>query len=248
MPNNEKLWQKYKEQGDLQAREDLILEHINLVRYAAGRISVILPDHIERDDLESYGIIGLIEAVENFDWTRNINFSTFALPRIKGEIFDHLRNQDWLPSSMRRQIKLIEEIRLDFKNSEGRAPANDELAEIMEMDIEKLENILYRKYLSDWISLSHDYDGSELIQLIDSGTEKPVSKMEEEDAVELLAEKIDNLKEREKLLVQLYYYEELTQSEIAQIMDISPARVSQIHKQIVRRLRGMLSRSKEYFF
>ncbi len=248
MPNNEKLWQKYKEQGDLQAREDLILEHINLVRYAAGRISVILPDHIERDDLESYGIIGLIEAVENFDWTRNINFSTFALPRIKGEIFDHLRNQDWLPSSMRRQIKLIEEIRLDFKNSEGRAPANDELAEIMEMDIEKLENILYRKYLSDWISLSHDYDGSELIQLIDSGTEKPVSKMEEEDAVELLAEKIDNLKEREKLLVQLYYYEELTQSEIAQIMDISPARVSQIHKQIIRRLRGMLSRSKEYFF
>ncbi|RCW47669.1 MULTISPECIES: sigma-70 family RNA polymerase sigma factor [unclassified Halanaerobium] len=248
MPNNEKLWQKYKEQDDMQAREALILEHINLVRYAAGRISVILPDHIDRDDLESYGIIGLIEAVENFDWSRNINFSTFALPRIKGEIFDHLRSQDWLPSSMRRQIKLIEERKLDFKNDQGRDPSNSELAEIMNMDIEKIEDILYRKYLSDWISLSYEYDGSELIQLIDSGADKPVSKMEEEDAVELLAEKIDSLKEREKLLVQLYYYEELTQLEIAEIMDISPARVSQLHKQIVRRLRGMLSRSKEYFF
>ncbi|MGM0602304.1 MAG: sigma-70 family RNA polymerase sigma factor [Bacillota bacterium] len=248
MPKKEKLWQKYKEQSDQQARKDLILEHINLVRYAAGRISVILPDHIDRDDLESYGIIGLIEAVENFDYKRNIKFSTFALPRIKGEIFDHLRNQDWLPSSMRRQIKLIDERKLEFKNKQGREPSNEELAETLDIDLEKIENVLYRKYISDWISLSHDYDGSELIQLIDSDAEQPAAKMEEEDAVELLAEKIDSLKKREKLLVQLYYYEELTQTEIADIMDISPARVSQIHKQIVRRLRGMLSKNKEYFF
>jgi len=247
MAIDKKVWGKFKEENSSTAREELILKHLNLVRYAAGRIMIMLPDHVDKEDLESYGIIGLIEAVENFDHTRGINFSTFALPRIKGEIYDYLRSKDWLPTNMRRQIKELASQKEDFKSDYGREPSERELADITGIREDRIRTIERHKQMSDWISLSKEYDGIELINLLSSDIESAVSHLEKSEAVELLAEKIDALSDQQKLVVSLYYYEELTQVEIAEIMDLSPARVSQIHSKSVRRLRGMLSRSKEYF-
>jgi RNA polymerase sigma factor for flagellar operon FliA len=247
MSLDKSMWKKYKEGQDQAAREELIMKHLNLVRYAAGRIMILLPEYIDREDLESYGIIGLIEAVENFDYQRGINFSTFALPRIKGEIYDFLRSRDWLPTNMRRELKELESQREDFKAKNGRDPTSEELTELTDIREDRIKTIEQHKQMSEWLSLSQEYDGVELIDLLASNLKTAVDHLEHQEAVAVLAEKIDSLSEQEKLVVSLYYYEELTQVEIAEIMDLSSARISQIHARAVRRLRAMLSRSKEYF-
>jgi RNA polymerase sigma factor for flagellar operon FliA len=248
MALDKSLWKKYKDDDNQQAREEIILKHLGLVRYAVGRIIIMLPDHIEADDLESYGIIGLIQAVEKFNHQRGVEFSTFALPRIKGEIYDYLRSRDWLPDNMRREIKLVEEERENFKAETGSEPDQKKLAELAGIKEDRLNTIKRHSQLANWISLSHDFEGVELIELIAADLEQAVDQLTEEEAVDLLAEKLDQLSENEKLVLTLYYYEELTQAEIAEIIELSAARVSQIHSQAIRRLRGMLSRSKEYFF
>ncbi|MFW5749588.1 MAG: sigma-70 family RNA polymerase sigma factor [Halanaerobium sp.] len=248
MALDKELWKKYRLNNNQKAREEIILKHLGLVRYAVGRIIIMLPDQIEPEDLESYGIIGLIEAVEKFDYQRGIEFSTYALPRIKGEIYDYLRSKDWLPDNMRRELKRAETERENFKADTGREPDQKELAKRTGIDVERLNTIERHSQLANWISLSHEFEGVELIELIAADLDKAVDKLTEEEAVNLLAEKLDMLSEAEKLVLTLYYYEELTQTEIAEVMELSAARVSQIHSRAIRRLRGMLSRSKEYFF
>jgi len=245
---DESLWEKYKKEDDDQAREKIILEHIDLVRYAAGRIMVMLPDNIEREDLESYGIIGLIEAIEKFDYKRGYSFSTFALPRIKGEIIDYLRRKDWLPNNMRSQLKKLKQAKIDLKADQDKNSLNEEeLSKVTNISTERIKTLEYYQNISESISLSTDFDGVELIEIIAADLEKTVDKLAREEAVNLLAKTIDRLSQKERLLISLYYYEELTQAEIAAVMNISAARVSQIHSHTISRLRGMLSRSKEYF-
>jgi|SRR6056297_2147804 len=245
---DESLWEKYKKEDDDQAREKIILEHIDLVRYAAGRIMVMLPDNIEREDLESYGIIGLIEAIEKFDYKRGYSFSTFALPRIKGEIIDYLRRKDWLPNNMRSQLKKLQQAKIDLKADQDKNSLNaEELSKATNISTERIKTLEYYQNLSESISLSTDFDGVELIEIIAADLEMAVDKLARDEAVNLLAKTIDRLSQKERLLISLYYYEELTQAEIAEIMNISAARVSQIHSHTISRLRGMLSRSKEYF-
>jgi len=245
---DESLWEKYKKEDDDQAREKIILEHIDLVRYAAGRIMVMLPDNIEREDLESYGIIGLIEAIEKFDYKRGYSFSTFALPRIKGEIIDYLRRKDWLPNNMRSQLKKLKQAKIDLKADQDKNSLNEEeLSKVTNISTERIKTLEYYQNISESISLSTDFDGVELIEIIAADLEMAVDKLARDEAVNLLAKTIDRLSQKERLLISLYYYEELTQAEIAEIMNISAARVSQIHSHTISRLRGMLSRSKEYF-
>ncbi|TDO94482.1 RNA polymerase sigma-28 (SigD/FliA/WhiG) subunit [Halanaerobium saccharolyticum] len=248
MALDKSLWKNYKVNDNQQAREEIILKHLGLVRYAVGRIIIMLPDHIEAEDLESYGIIGLIEALEKFDYQRGVEFSTFALPRIKGEIYDYLRSKDWLPDNMRRELKQVKEERENFKAETGREPGQSELAKRAGIKEDRLNTIERHSQLANWISLSHEFEGVELMELIAADLDQAVDKLTDEEAVSLLTKKIDMLSENEKLVLTLYYYEELTQVEIAEVMELSAARVSQIHSQAIRRLRGMLSRSKEYFF
>ncbi|SFL78798.1 sigma-70 family RNA polymerase sigma factor [Halanaerobium salsuginis] len=242
------LWKDYKKYNNQQAREEIILANLGLVKYAAGRIIIMLPDHIEQGDLESYGIIGLIEAVEKFDYQRGIEFSTFALPRIKGEIYDYLRKKDWLPDNMRRELKQVENARDKYHAQTGENPDYNTIADLTGISEARLHVIERHRQMSNWISLSHDFDGVDLINLVAADLENATDKLSKEEAVNLLAEKIDLLSEREKLLLSLYYYEELTQAEIAEVLELTPARVSQIHSQAIRRLRGMLSKFKEYFY
>ncbi|RAK08919.1 RNA polymerase sigma-28 (SigD/FliA/WhiG) subunit [Halanaerobium saccharolyticum] len=248
MAVDKSLWKNYKVNDNQQAREEIILKHLGLVRYAVGRIIIMLPDHIEAEDLESYGIIGLIEALEKFDYQRGVEFSTFALPRIKGEIYDYLRSKDWLPDNMRRELKLVKEERENFKAETGREPDQSKLAELAGIKEDRLNTIERHSQLANWISLSHEFEGVELMELIAADLDQAVDKLTDEEALNLLTQKLELLSKNEKLVLTLYYYEELTQVEIAEVMELSAARVSQIHSQAIRRLRGMLSRSKEYFF
>lgn len=248
MTLDKSLWKKYRVDDNQKAREEIILKHLGLVRYAVGRIIIILPDHVQAEDLESYGIIGLIEAVEKFDYQRGVEFSTFALPRIKGEIYDYLRSKDWLPDNMRRELKQVRLAKENFKAKTGKIPDHSELAKLANIKESRLSKIERHSQLDNLISLSHDFDGIELIELISADLEQTVDKLEKDEAVELLSKKLESLSEDEQLVLTLYYYEELTQVEIAEVMDLSAARISQIHSQSIRRLRGMLSRSKEYFF
>lgn len=248
MALDKSLWQKYKNNNNQKAREEIILKHLALVRYAVGRIIIMLPEHIEAEDLESYGIIGLLEAVENFDYQRGLEFSTFALPRIKGEIYDYLRSKDWLPDNMRRELKRVKEVKERLKAQNRRNLDRSEIAERADIKEKRLDTIERHSQLANWISLADDFEGVELIELIAADLQNAEDKLTEREALNLLTAKIDSLLEDEKLVLNLYYYEELTQLEIAEIMDLTAARISQIHSRAIRRLRGMLSRSKEYFF
>ncbi len=243
---NYKLWQQYKRDKDQQARQELIIIYLPLVKYQASRVSLTVPDFIEREDLESYGIIGLIDAIEKFDYRRGIEFQTYAVIRIKGEIIDHLRELDWLPHSLRSEGKRMIEIADKMTSELGRRPTVEELGSELDISQEKIESLFYKLYSSNWVSLYDEFDGQRIIDnLLDKKSLKPESVYREKNAQLILAAAIDRLKEKERLVISLYYFEDLTQKEIAAVLELSPARVSQLHKKAIYRLRGFLSRKKE---
>ena len=239
------LWKEYKENDDLQARQQLILNNISLVKYQAGRIKMVIPDFIEQKDLESYGVVGLIDAIEKFDYSRGIKFNTYASKRIRGTILDYLRDLDWLPSSLRREGKKIKKTAKNLANKLGRKPTVEELSNNMNIAKEKIENIYQKLYSANWISLYGQVGDNKILDFIKGDNNSPEKEFQEQESVKMLSEAIKKLPEKEKLIIALYYYEELTQKEIASVMELSTARISQLHKKAVQRLRGFLSRKKE---
>ncbi|MFW5999088.1 MAG: sigma-70 family RNA polymerase sigma factor [Halanaerobiaceae bacterium] len=244
-PDNYRLWQKYKNEGDKQARSELIENYLHLVKYHAGRVKMLVPDHVEREDLESYGIIGLIDAVEKFDHRIGIKFTTYAARRIRGEIIDQLRRLDWLPSSLRKKEKEIREKKEELAGELGHTPDEDELLAELDMTREELYRVYHRIATSGRTSLDEDSRGYSLMELIGGGNDCPEKEFSRRDREEILARAVDKLAEKERLVLSLYYYEGLTQVEIAKIMELSPARISQLHKKAIYRLRGFLSRKKK---
>lgn len=243
---NYELWQKYKEKGDKDAREQLILAYLPLVKYQAGRVKMLVPGFIEKDDLESFGIIGLIDALKRFDYKKGIKFSSYASKRIRGEIIDHLRDLDWLPHSLRQKGKKLRRKAEKMAQSLGRKPGMDELARELDISREKINNLYYKLYSSQWVSLYKEMGEGRLLDIMQAKSEDcPESSFQNRQAIKLLTEAINGLNKKERLVISLYYYEELTQSEIAEVMDLSPARISQLHKKAVYRLRGSLSNKKE---
>ena len=249
MVENLKLWKSYKENNDQRARQELITAYLPLVKYQAGRVKMMVPEFIDQDDLESFGIIGLLEALERFDYKRGNKFTTFASPRIRGEIIDHLRRLDWLPHSMRRQGKKVKEAVEKMTGQLGRKPTVDELSEELDISQNRINNLYYKLYSAQWVSLfkgTGDKEDSYLIELLENKKQlRPDHSFQKKTAVKLLSKAIDKLNEQERLVISLYYYEDLTQKEIAEVMELSEARISQLHKKAVYRLRGFLSRKKE---
>jgi RNA polymerase sigma factor for flagellar operon FliA len=249
MVDNLKLWKAYQENSDEKIRQKLITAYLPLVKYQAGRVKMMVPEFIEQDDLESFGIIGLLEALDRFDYKRGNKFTTYASPRIRGEIIDHLRNLDWLPHSLRREGKKVQEAVSRMTGELGRKPTGEELSEELGITESRINNIYYKLYSSQWVSLYSelgDESGSYLIDLIrDSQEARPGKSLQKKKIIKLLSQAIDKLNQQERLVVSLYYYEDLTQKEIAGVMELSEARISQLHKRAVYRLRGFLSRKKE---
>ena len=240
------LWRQFKEKNSLAARQELIIRYLPQVKYHVGRIKIHLPEFIEESDLESYGVIGLIDAIYKFDYKKGIKFSTYASKRIRGEIIDYLRKLDWLPHSVRREGRKLKNAVEEFTSKYGRRPSTNELARALNMSEERIDTLYSMLFSSQWYSLHELLGDSQLFEFIqDEQENQPDAIYQRKRSEELLAEAIDNLNDPERLVISLYYYEGLTQKEIAEIMDLSPARVSQLHKKAIYRLRGSLARKKE---
>ncbi|MBA2342014.1 MAG: RNA polymerase sigma factor WhiG [Thermoleophilaceae bacterium] len=242
------LWRRYKEDGDSGARERLVLAYSPLVKYVAGRMGSGLPAHVEEADLISYGLGGLITAIERFEPERGIKFETFAITRIKGSIIDELRSLDWVPRSVRSRAKAIERASGKLEHLLHRAPTDEELAEELELSVEEFEESLIKIANSSVIALDElwtvsDESGDQVSLLDTIEDENAAEPSAEYDAGALkdhLSEAIARLPEREKLVVALYYYESLTLREIGEVLGVTESRVSQLHTKAILRLKARL--------
>ncbi|GAB4286329.1 MAG: RNA polymerase sigma factor WhiG [Coriobacteriia bacterium] len=240
-------WAAYKEDGDLDAREALILNYSPLVKYVAGRLSSNLPQTVETSDLISYGVFGLIDAIEKFDPARGIKFETYAIARIKGAIIDELRSMDWVPRSVRSRAKEIEQAYVVLENRLRRVPTDAEVAAEMGITTRELHDILtklsYTSVVSFeelWSGGDRDDRGNVFATIKDDSAEDPVQVFESVEIRDILAGAIDRLPEREKIVIALYYYEGLTLKEIGAVLGVTESRVSQLHTKAVLRLRARL--------
>jgi len=248
-------WWAYKRQGDMGARDRLILKHASLVKHIAGRLAVGMPQEVLASDLETYGIFGLLEAMERFDENRGIKFETYAVVRIRGAILDGLRQMDWVPASVRRRARQVEEAYNHLYTTLGRAATDEEMAEYMEMDLDSFQDLLAQVstlslvYLDEiWGTEDEDGRPTALRDFIaDEDSADPLEQVEWNEKREVLAEAIERLPDKERLVVSLHYYEGLTLVEISRILDLSASRISQLHSKAILRLRGYLGRHKALF-
>ena len=243
------LWHDYKETGEQSLRERLILHYSPLVKYVAGRVGVGLPPNIEHADLVSYGIFGLIDAIEKFDLERAIKFETYAIARIKGAIIDELRSIDWIPRSVRYKAREVEKAYAALEGRLHRSPTEPEVAEEMGITLEELHAIFSQVSfvnvvaLDELISIGGERgDKLSLVDTLqDTKVEDPVQAFESEETKYLLARAINTLPEREKIVVTLYYYEGLTLAEIGQVLGVTESRICQMHTKAVLQLRSRLA-------
>ncbi|MGH9114910.1 MAG: RNA polymerase sigma factor WhiG [Acidimicrobiales bacterium] len=242
------VWSEYKRTGDRRLRDQLIVRYSPLVKFVAGRVSAGLPHSIEQADLVSYGMFGLIDAIEKFDTDRNIKFETYAITRIKGSIIDELRSIDWVPRSVRTKARSVEQAYASLEASLGRAPSDAEVAAEMQISESELQQIFGQiSYtglvaLDEVISTGGAERGESLTlgdTLADRG-EGPMAALEVEEMKQILAGAINRLGEREKIVLSLYYYESLTLAQIGQVLGVTESRVCQIHTKAVMQLRGRL--------
>lgn len=245
------LWEKYKLHGDAKTREQLIIKYSPFVKYVAGRMAVNLPSNVEYEDLISYGVFGLMDAIEKFDPQRAVQFKTYAKTRIRGAILDELRVLDWTPRSVRQKSKRLEKAYAELESSLGREASDDEVAQFLQISIEELQKLLEETRQSLVLSLdepdpnSDNAEQNRLNFFEDLNTPTPEQKATNKEVKKLLAESINKLSDRERLVITLYYFEELTSKEIGTILGVSDSRVSQLHTKAILRLRGRLSRMKK---
>ena len=244
------LWIEYRRTGDKQLRDRLILTYAPLVKYVAGRLGSGLPAHVDDDDLVSYGLLGLIGAIERFDPTREIKFETYALGRIKGAIIDELRSLDWVPRSVRARAREIERSIAELEAKLGRAPTDEEIADKLGTSVEDLDEDLLQISRTSIAALDELWTvsaGGDQVALIDTIEDpagpSPTTALDETELREAMADAIARLPEREKLVVTLYYYEELTLREIGEVLGVTESRVSQLHTKAILRLKARLSAS-----
>jgi RNA polymerase sigma factor for flagellar operon FliA len=245
------LWQRFKESGDGAAREGLILHYSPLVKYVAGRVSVGLPATIEQADLVSYGIFGLIDAIEKFDPGRNIKFETYAINRIRGAIIDELRAVDWIPRSVRFKAREVERALGTLQSRLQRPPTDGELADQLGVSIDDLASLLTQINLVSVVALDEVLSAStekgERVALVetleDTAAVGPEASFESEEMRHILAAAVNHLPERERLVVTLYYYEGLTLAEIGGVLGVTESRVCQMHTKAVLQLRNLMAES-----
>jgi len=242
------LWRRYKEQGDGTARERLVVAYSPMVKFVAGRLGAGLPSHVEDADLISYGLVGLIGAIERFEPERGIKFETFAMTRIRGAIIDELRSLDWVPRSVRSRAREIEQVQAKLEHELQRAPSEAELANKLNMTEEELQSALLEianssVYALDELWTVSDSSGDQvslLDTIADEGAADPQEALATTEVKDRLTEAIGGLPEREQLVVALYYYENLTLREIGEVLGVTESRVSQLHTKAVMRLKSSL--------
>ncbi len=242
------LWRRYKASGDERARERLVVAYAPLVKYVAGRMSSGLPAHVEESDLISYGLTGLISAIERFDLSREIKFETYAITRIRGAIIDELRTLDWVPRSVRARARDIERANMKLEARFQRAPTDEEMAAELGMSTSEFQDALLQISHSTIVALDELWNVSDAsgdqVSLLDTLPDRdapdPQAVVDQGEQRDRIADAIAALPEREKLVIALYYYENLTLREIGEVLGVTESRVSQLHTKAVLRLRSKL--------
>ncbi|MBN8218887.1 MAG: FliA/WhiG family RNA polymerase sigma factor [Spirochaetes bacterium] len=252
-----KLWKSYRIPSSGEAlREQVkvyfIKKYSPLVKYVAGKIHHNLPETIEFDDLVGYGTLGLLDAIEKFDPTRDIKFKTYGITRIRGHIYDELRKDDWVPRSVRTKQKLIEEKRKEWESKHGGKITLEELARITGISTTEVERITAMAgdstvgSLDGTLLVGNDNDEISVIETIQSNeSQNPYNEVERSEIRKIIAAEIQRLPEKEKLVLILYYYEDLTLKEIGVALDVTESRVSQLHTKAIRNIRNSLDTIKK---
>jgi RNA polymerase sigma factor for flagellar operon FliA len=243
-----RLWVEYKKSGDRQIRDQLIVLYSSLVKYVAARVAVGLPQHVDSADLVSYGVIGLIDAIDRYDPVRQVKFETYAIPRIRGAIIDELRAIDWVPRSVRAKARAVEQAYASLEATLLRTPTDAEVAAELDMTEQDLQDILRQISFVGVAALDEVFlvggDRSERTTLGDTipdAAAGPVAMFEDKESKEILSQAIMQLGDRERTVLSLYYYEGLTLAEIGEILGVTESRVCQIHTKAVLQLRARLS-------
>lgn len=246
------VWEQYKaDPGNKALRNKLVENYLPLVKYNGERIWSRLPDGVELDDLISAGVFGLMDAINAFDMSRGVKFETYCVPRIRGAMLDELRSMDWVPRLVRSKASKLNAAVKKMEAELGRSPTEIELAERMEMTVPELEKMIQEANAVGLISLNKKWyetdsykDVREIDVLEDKKGEDPTKRVQKSDLMRLVTK---GLNRNERLIIILYYYEELTMKEIGATLDLSESRVSQMHSAIVQRLQGQLGRRRPEF-
>lgn len=242
------LWSEYfKDKSNKSVRDALIVQYIYLIRYVVGRVKVTLPTTISLEDVAGYGVEGLINAIERYSPQKNTRFETYALIRIRGAILDRIRAEDFLPRSVRKKIKDIKNAQEELKQKLGRTATTSEVAAFLDMTPDKVSQIL-----SEDTTMSSIYekrgssdDSLEIIDTIQDHTLNPQEQMEEKNVKQELEKALSRLPERERIIMVLYYQENMTLKEIGATINMSESRVCQLHAQSIMKLKNILSQTRE---
>jgi len=245
------LWRLYRESKDREVRDFLAIKYAPLVKYVAGKVAIGMPQNVEFDDLVSYGSFGLLDAIEKFDPDRDIKFKTYAMTRIRGAIFDELRSIDWIPRSIRQKAKQLEETIAMLENKLGHTVDDEDIAKELNISSDELQSLLTKISGTSIISLNDiwylgdDNDEVSFMETLESPANlNPDSLIEKEEIKSVIVEAIKQLPDKEKKVIVLYYYEDLTLKEIGEVLDVTESRISQLHTKAIMRLRGKLMRMK----
>ena len=253
--NEDELWHEYKKTKSPAIRDRFIRQYMPLVKYVAGKVSAGMPDSVEFDDLVGYGQFGLLDAIKKFDPDKNVKFKTYAVTRIRGAIFDELREQDWVPRSVRQKSREIEDAIGELESKLGRAATDSEIAKAMGMSESEYQSTMMKVSGTSILSLNdvwYSGDDSDHMSIGDN-IESPSSLnpdviVEREEVRKVIIEAINELPKNEKMVIVLYYNEDLTFREIGQVLNVSESRISQLHSKANLRLRAKLTSFRKGIF
>ncbi|MBR4777116.1 MAG: FliA/WhiG family RNA polymerase sigma factor [Lachnospiraceae bacterium] len=247
--DRDKMWSEYSKQKTPQLREKLIIEYSGLVKVVAGKLSMYLGYNVEYDDLVGYGVFGLIDAIDKFDYGKGIKFETYASLRIRGEILDQIRKMDWIPRTVRQKQKQLDMAYRKIEERTGRLATDEEIAEELGITLDELCNMQNETKVSNIISLDEYMEqGDSKVEPVETKEYmQPDRVVEKEELKKLLLEVLETLTEKEKKVILLYYYEEMTLKEISNVMDVSESRVSQLHSKALIKMRQRLGNNMQMF-
>lgn len=239
------FWSEYQKKPTPEIRERLILAYAQLVKLVAGRLSMYLGHNVEYDDLVSYGIFGLIDAIDKFDMDKNVKFETYASLRIRGAILDQIRKMDWIPRTIRQKQKRIDAIIKEIEMETGKNASDEEIAEKLGISTDEYDEWQSQMKITGLVSLNEYVEqGSDVAQDLNQRTtsrfEGPEENIEKQELTQVLQEALELLTEKECKVITLYYYEELTLKEISNILEVSESRISQLHTKALQKMRGKM--------
>lgn len=250
--SEQELWESYRKKKDPKIRDHFIKQYAPLVKYVAGKVAIGMPHNVEFDDLVGFGSFGLLDAIEKYDPEKHVKFKTYAVTRIRGAIFDELRSIDWVPRSVRQKTREIEETVHRLEASLGRSASDEEIAKEMGMSLPDFQKTMLQISGTSILSLNdlwYSGDDNDKVSIVDS-IESPTSLnpdtiVEKEEIKRVIVQAINELPDKEKKVLVLYYYEDLTLKEIGQVLEVTESRISQLHTKAIMRLRAKLTNIKK---